>query len=272
MNTRDYAGASEFLYLYCITETMPLFRPEVAVCDIQVIEGNGLYAVVGRVSSCEFSEENLKKNLYDVKWVESKVLQQHKIVQETMANCTVIPFKFATIFKTTEKIKVMLEEHCGEFREILEELKGREEWGIKLYCDLERLKASLDEAEEIKRIADEMGLASPGKVYFLKKKKDSLTRGMLIEKIHEYGMESFEILRKQSLDARINKPLPKEATLRKDDMILNAAFLVDKTKITGFIGSVDHLKKRYFPRGLDLDCTGPWPPYNFCSGIKEIVT
>lgn len=271
MNTRDYAATNELLYLYCVTETLPLFRPEVAACDIQVIEGHGLYAVVGRVSSCEFSEETLKKNLYDVKWVESRVLQQHKIVQETMANCTVIPFKFATIFKTEEKIKVMLEEHDGEFREILEELKGREEWGIKLYCDIERLKASLEEAEEIRRIEDEMSLASPGKMYFLRKKKDSLIKGMLTEKIHEYGMESFEILREQSRDARINKPLPKEATLKKDDMIMNAAFLVDKTKITGFIGSIEHLKERYSPRGLDFDCTGPWPPYNFCSGIKEIV-
>lgn len=271
MNTRDYAGANELLYLYCVTETMPLFRPEVAVCDIQVIEGNGLYAVVGRVSSSEFSEENLKKNLCDMKWVESRVLQQHKTVQETMANCTVIPFKFATIFKTEEKIKIILEEHSREFREILEELKGREEWGIKVYCDLERLKASLEEAEEIRRIKGEMSQASAGKMYFLKKKKNSLIEGMLTEKIHGYGMESFEILRKQSRDARINKPLPKEATLRKHDMILNAAFLVDKTKITDFIGSIDHLKKRYFPGGLDFDCTGPWPPYNFCSGITEIV-
>lgn len=269
MNTRDYTGGEEFVYLYCITGTMPLLRPEGA----EVIESNGLYAVVGRVSSEDFGEENLKRNVSDMKWVESRVLQHQRIVQETMAHCTVIPFKFATIFKTEEKIKAMIEEQSGEFREILKKLEGGEEWGVKVYCNLERLKAVLeDEAGEIKRIKDAMSLASAGKMYFLKKKKDSLMEHMLIEKIREYGQDSFEVLKKQSRYALTNKPVPKQATLRNAAMILNAAFLVDTTNVKSFIDSIDYLKERYRPRGLDLDCTGPWPPYNFCSMIKEIVT
>ncbi|MBI5287017.1 MAG: GvpL/GvpF family gas vesicle protein, partial [Deltaproteobacteria bacterium] len=89
------------------------------------------------------------------------------------------------------------------------------------------------------------------------------------KRINELGQESFELFKGLSCEARINKLLPKEVTEKEDDMVLNSAFLVDKDKVSEFIHAVDDLKTRYNDKGFDFDCTGPWPPYNFCNLSKE---
>ena len=70
-------------------------------------------------------------------------------------------------------------------------------------------------------------------------------------------------------EARINKLLSKEVTEREEEMILNSAFLINKNKVAGFLNTVEGLKTRYADKGLFFDCTGPWPPYNFCDLLKE---
>ncbi len=47
------------------------------------------------------------------------------------------------------------------------------------------------------------------------------------------------------------------------------AVLVYKDKISAFISGVDILKEQYKDKGLFFNCTGPWPPYNFCDLPKE---
>jgi len=74
-----------------------------------------------------------------------------------------------------------------------------------------------------------------------------------------------------SCEARINKLLPKQVTEREDDMILNSAFLVGKDEVGDFINIVDTLKVHYENKGVSIDCTGPWPPYNFCSLTNQKV-
>jgi hypothetical protein len=88
-------------------------------------------------------------------------------------------------------------------------------------------------------------------------------------KINESGQESFEMLKDLSFEARINRLLPKEVTERADEMILNSAFLVGKDEVGDFINMVDTLKMHYENKGFFIDCTGPWPPYNFCGLSKQ---
>jgi hypothetical protein len=47
-----------------------------------------------------------------------------------------------------------------------------------------------------------------------------------------------------------------------DNMILNAAFLVERTREEEFDAAVKALSRRYVQL-LSFKYTGPWPPYNF---------
>ena len=121
----------------------------------------------------------------------------------------------------------------------------------------------------MKKFDDEINSSSPGKGYLLKKKKKELVESLLQVKASEYGKECFVQLKKLSLHTKINKLQSKELTGKDIDMILNAVFLVDIHNILQFTDSVFDLKNRFNPRGFDIECTGPWPAYNFCKIVEN---
>ena len=263
----------QFVYLYCVAGREPeLKETEGLAKDLYVVCHNDLYAVAGKVEEEEFGQEGLKRNMADFEWVKAKACAHERIIELVMADTDVIPFKFVTLFNTNGSLKAMLEQYGEEFKAILIKLANKQEWGFKIYYDSEKLKASFSNDEaEILKIENEIKSSSVGKSYFLKKKKDELIKKILNERINEWGQESFELLKELSFEARINKLLPKEVTEREDDMVLNSAFLVDREEVGDFQDMVDTLKMHYEDKGLFIDCTGPWPPYNFCGLSKEKV-
>ncbi|MBU4312765.1 MAG: GvpL/GvpF family gas vesicle protein [Candidatus Omnitrophica bacterium] len=257
----------ELIYLYCITKTKPC-RSNLEEIGVRAypVYFQGTHAVVSKVSPDEFSEDNLKKKLADMTWVEKKILQHEKVIEEIMKDATVIPFKFGTVFQTEENVEGLLREHGLEFKSIISELEGKEEWGLKIYCDLEKFKDSLqNEDGKIKEIEKNIAVSNKGKAYFLKKKKDILINNILNERISEYTRDSFDRLKGPSLDAKINKLLSQEVTQKKEKMVLNAAFLVSKKRIKEFDSILTYFKTKYAHKGLEFAWTGPWPPYNFCA-------
>lgn len=255
------------IYLYCITRTKPSQTnfEEIGV-KVYPIYFQGTYAVVANVSPDEFAEENFKKNLANIEWVEKKARQHEKVVEEIMKDITVIPFKFGTIFEAEKNVEKLLRDNNLKFKNMIAGLEGKEEWGLKIYCDLKQLENTLQaEDERIKEKDKEIASAGKGKAYFLKKKKDKFIKDIVNERISEYTQDCFERLKRTSVDTRINKILPKEVTEKKEDMVLNAAFLMNKKRTEEFDTVLEYLKTKYSDKGLIFDCTGPWPPYNFCS-------
>src|SRR3989338_777306 len=197
MNTKK--AKEGLIYLYCITDKVPKLKEiENLVDKPYFIYHQSLYAIVNKVKESEFDEENLKRNLADLEWI--------------MKDACVIPFKFATIFNTEDNLKAMLSQHLKEFKALLIKLEDKEEWGVKIYCNSEKLKENLMQEDE--------------------------------------------------------QLLPKEVTERNDEMILNSAFLINKDKVGDFLNIVEDIRAKYTDKGLFFDCTGPWPPYNFCNPKK----
>jgi hypothetical protein len=257
------------IYLYCLTNRIPkLKEAEGLVDNAHFFYYQGLYVVVSNVSTDEFSEENLKNNLADLEWIKTKVGIHEKAIETVMKNSCVIPFKFGTIFNTEENLKIMLKKHISKFKDTLKYLEGKEEWGVKIYCDIDKLKDNLiREDKELLNIDKEINSASPGKAFILKKKKVELVNISVNKKLNDYGQLIFEKLNQHSIESRINKLLPKEVTEKKEEMILNSAFLIKKNKVENFIEAESALKETFEKMGFFLDCTGPWPPYNFCEAI-----
>ena len=163
---------TDLIYLYCITNRMP--QPKWDGYGVYSLNHQGLYAVVSKVPEDEFGEENLKKNLSNSEWLKNMACRHEKVIEEVMEDGCVVPFKLATLFKTEDSLRTMLKEHAGKIKENLEDFEEKEEWGIKIYCDMERLKKILlKEDKEILRIDKEISLSAlgPGKAFLLKRKE-----------------------------------------------------------------------------------------------------
>ncbi len=165
-----------------------------------------------------------------------------------------------------DSLKACLEKNAAKFKKNLKYLKGKEEWGVKIYCETERLKESLiREDKKFLMIDKKINSSTPDKVFFSTKMTDELLKNKLDNKTIEYVQNSFERLREQSLEASLNKLSPQKTNGPKSAVISNSVFWVDKNQINSFINIVNILKEKYENNGVYLDCTGPWPPYNFCT-------
>jgi hypothetical protein len=182
----------------------------------------------------------------------------------------VLPFKFGTVFENEANVEKLLKVNNIEFKAVLASLDGKEEWGLKIYCNSEYFKDALCRGNErIAEIDKEILAAGKGKAFFLKKKKDEIIKDVINEKISEYTKDCFERLKVTAVDTKINNILPKEVTEKQEDMVLNTAFLINKERLKGFVNVLAYLKTKYLNKGLILDCTGPWPPYNFCQKAHD---
>lgn len=261
----------ELIYLYCVTGEAPDLRNLAArVANLYWIAHRDLCAVVSNVPELEFNEQALHQNVNDMEWLKLKVLLHEGVIESVMQHQTVVPFKFATIFRNQNSLTTCLEQNYNPLQTTLLNLKGREEWGVKVYCDRRKLQFALvDEDEPVISLDREIAAATPGKAFFLKKQREDLMRTEAERKLTDYSQDCFERLSEGSLKARLNTCSPGEVTPQKEEMILNAAFLIEALKHSVLMGAIYKLRADYEDKGLRFDCTGPWPPYNFCQFSKE---
>lgn len=245
-------------YLYCVAEPHSKTLPQ----KVSEVRLEHLSAIISEVSEEEFGEENLKKNLSRLEWVES-VVRHHESVMEAMrAQTTIVPFRFPTIFRSQDSLQDFLQVHEKSLKKLLENLKGKEEWGTKVYIDAQRLEAFLSESKAIQEIDEALKTASAGKAYLLKKKRESLVGQSASASLQEALDLLYERLRQYAFQAKRNLVLPKAVTEREDEMILNAAFLIEATSREKFLEALESAEKD-FPF-FTIERSGAWAAYNFC--------
>lgn len=256
------------LYLYCIVPGFVQGTWETN--NLKFVPVQDIQALVEEVSLEEFWGENLKKNLEDLKWIESKVLRHNQVIGEAAQKWTTIPMKFGTVFESEESLQKTLLEKKDEFESLFKQLEGKEEWGVKVFCHIDKLKKYIMCTDQsIKDIDAAMKDKPEGVAYFLKRKKETLLAEANDKKINEYAAFVHEELAKMVDDSCLNKLQPKELTKKEAEMILNGAYLISKEKVDEFKSKVLNLQKDYLDQGLELELTGPWPAYSFASLDKK---
>ena len=137
-----------------------------------------------------------------------------------------------------------MEDNGKDFQQLLPELEDKEKWEVKIYADF-------------KRIEDAMSKTDSGT------KEKQLVQEELNQKLNEYKQKSFGWMSKQALDARLNQIPPQEPNRRKKALILKSTFLVLKESRENFTRVAKWLEEEYKSKGLDFECIGPKPPYDF---------
>ena len=181
----------------------------------------------------------------------------HELVNETvMREFTVIPMSFGTIFRTQEDIKELLKSTYRAFDDVLDKMKDKIEFGLKVLWDRDKVVSRLEEEdEEIHRLKQEITGNEQSSTYFARMQLGRLVEGALEDAANSYVMDVHQSLKPYAIASRSNKPIG-------DRMILNAAYLVERNREGEFDEAVKSLSRKY-EDVLSFKYTGPWPPYNF---------
>ena len=251
------------LYIYCVmnkTETKgpkaKKSKPGIKNQQIYEIGYKDLSAVVSN-----FPLDQLKANMDDV-------IAHQKVVENVRmkAGTTILPVRFGTILKNQEEVTNLLSKSYNEYKSKLSKLSGKDEFGLKVLITnttREKLKELVEaESKEIKKMKDNISSLSDnssGSTYLLKLNLEDAIKNGISKKI-------------ETLANEIHQPfvqISEEYNLLKADIeqiILNAAYLVNQNNATAFKSNFQKLKKAYGSVGLILHMSGPWAPYSFLEG------
>jgi len=194
------------------------------------------------------------------------LLAHQRVLEAVLASHTLIPMRFCTIYRSESGVQEMLTQHYDDFVETLTQLEGKQEWGVKVYCDGKILAQRVGEvSDRVKELKAEMEQKSSGAAYFLKKKMDEAIAEEMERVSDEYAQRSHDRLSGHAEEAVINPLQSKELTGREEAMILNGAYLVAEEHLAAFRAELESLSVEYDNLGFIYEMTGPWPPYNFVS-------
>ncbi len=195
-----------------------------------------------------------------------KNVQAHTIVQEKLMKAyNLLPMSFGMVAGGKDEVRRLLESNYDGLLAELQRLDGKIEVELKVFWDQETvIKEIQGESQALSGLRSKVNAASsPVEVRNL-----LIEAGKLVESIVEdwkarYTGLVYTILKELSLEAKVNDPVGIKN-------LLNASFLIDKTREGAFKEQVYRLDARFKDKMI-FKYVGPLPPYNFVNLKLEPV-
>ncbi len=171
---------------------------------------------------------------------EKNLLIHNDALQEARSTyrCSILPLRFSTVAKSEGDVMKILSSGHSKFKEKLAFLNGKLEIATKVYCKIDELKQSI--------------IARRGKGG---KEDHQSTDDALKKESYELANGLLKILEPMSVKHQLND-------LIFDDMIMNAAFLLEEREVKGFVDAVKSYEEEH-GRYLKIQISGPYVPYSF---------
>jgi cell division septum initiation protein DivIVA len=261
------ADEEDGVYLYGIagrdpspwSQELPGIDPGNPVFEIPYRD---IRAVVSRVPRQEYSQVGLKVNLNNMQWVVSRAQSHEDILMASRG--TVIPMRFCTICRAVSSVQEILTRYYDRFIATLTRLDGKQEWGIKVYCDRERLARNVEEASDRAReLRTKMSQQSSGMAYFLSKKLEEVVAGEVERTCAVLIQCTHDRLSGRAGQSVVNPLQNKETTGRSEAIVFNVAYLVAQERCDAFRTETARLAEEHREMGFSYELAGPWPPYHF---------
>jgi Gas vesicle synthesis protein GvpL/GvpF len=256
------------LWVYCVAAEgalpaidQPGVHPD---GSLQRIEHDGLAVLASRVPLAEFGEEALRRNLNDLQWLERVARAHEAVLDRALELSTIVPLRLCTIYADERGVKRMLDEKHAALQTALQALEGHQEWAVKLLVDRATLEAAARaRSPEATALEQEVTSRSGGGAYMLRRRFEREVRNAADRLVDELADDVHARLQDWADRAVLNAPQNPELSGHEGEMVLNAAYLVEKEKVPRLHELVDELQQRHGELGARLELTGPWPPYNF---------
>jgi hypothetical protein len=224
------------------------------LAGIKGISGAGLYSVSVRETSAVVGD--IDRN--DFKPDRTATIEFAEVIETLSHHFTLLPVRFGAILPSTQAVKTALSTNYTGIRQNLQSVRNKVEFGLKVFCDTENLKAELKTKLETGNKSEDVQSAATVK---------SVYRSWMDAKLAEYRLEVSLLNYVDAIISDILGSLSRLKTINKIEKltstsnIIDAVFLLEKDKKETFVIIVDELQNRY--SSLHLMLTGPWPPYNF---------
>lgn len=223
------ANATPVLSVYAIVDTVPdSLGLGVDGVSLWAVPGGGLMAVVG-------------EHARPPKLGEDQLSAHEALIERLMDEAVVLPLRFGTTIGSEEELGGWLRSHEKELLERMELVRDAVELSVR---------AELPAADGNPGPTTGARAAASGTEYMRTRGRSIQAATQVRERLHD---PLDELARRSVLFG----PAPGSERF-------HAAYLVDGKRVEAFAAEVERLGSEF---GLEVGCTGPWPPYSFVSGV-----
>lgn len=219
----------------------------VRLLDVEV----GMFLAVADAPPDRYGEDAIARGLRDLEWVSRAAIAHEAVIESFGAARAVLPMKLFTIFSSDERALAHVRGERARIAAAVKRVANHQEWGVRVALDRSRATATKRRPSH-----DASGTA------YLKRKK--LQRDAAIERA-EHARDTIAHLYDR-LSARASDSTRRSAgepPTASGPLLLDAAFLVPRSRAKAFQAVVGREARNLAGRGYGLTLSGPWPPYSF---------
>jgi hypothetical protein len=261
-------GPTSGVYLFCfVCPSLSLPPNTPGLTDGQAlftISHREVGALACEVDAADFTGATGETQLGDLVWVAPRACRHQAVVELASHSSSVLPARFASLFSSREKLMTFLKQYYEEISRFLEFVQGKEEWSVKGLLDRDLLIEAL--------ITETPGAAElpvpPGARYLKLQRLRGEAVGRVPGRLREWQELTEQALKGHAVDLRRLKPLSREASGRDREVVFNWAFLLARQSLDAFRQRFECWIDDICASGLDLELTGPWPPYSFAPPLE----
>ena len=267
---------ADYIYMYGVIPAEELQRstfPSFIGIDqnpVTVKIFKDLAAIITSVHSQQYSQQQIDFQLKDAQWIKEKAFHHHECISIFHQQFTVLPMAFCTIFQNNNNLESLLNNEYDTLFKKLSFIGDKQEWNLKLFCHMEQALAFvLRHNSAVKELQEKLATMPAGKQFLMKKKLENLIFSEFETEQNRWWQEISQQLKPFVDNTNLRRNWGRDVTERKEEMLVNCDFLIDKNKSDEFLTKIEEIEVSYEALGCTFYLTGPWPPYHFSKMGEE---
>jgi hypothetical protein len=233
---------------------------------IEKLEVGPVWAWFKRIERADFEGPAGEKNLADIHWLTPRVIAHEKVVDQLSLQSTFYPARFGTLFSNEARLTSFVEQFSNCLLSFFQRVKGKKEWGLKLFGNHAQAAMILAEREGIVQQGVPVGGAKYLKLKQLQRESSKAKSDFFTATLHEAI---------QSLGSQFSEMIarPIHATTQEapqGELLKNIAILASNDQSNQILSWAERWNNtKPSSSGIQVELTGPWPAYSFCPSLTN---
>ena len=243
-----------------VDEPLSQFPAGIADTTVWVYGADTLAAIVSLLPVEGFGIADWERNATNVGWLERVARQHHEVLEYAATTAAVVPLRLPSLYGNLQSLSETLHAASDLLERDLRRIRGKLEWAVKVYRTAEEKSSAVTTA------------AASGRNYLLARSQALSARSTAQEQLREQVREIHDALGQVSAEYVRNRLQDAVLSGRREPMLLNGAYLVSRADRARFLELVGVIANDSLARGLSVEVSGPWPPYNFTGDAEAATT
>jgi len=252
-------------YVYCLVADRkrpsaakrPKGLPGLGPLRLLRVGDRALWLVVADAPEQRYGERAVNEGLRDLDRVSRAAVAHEAVVESFLSSPAVLPMKLFTIFTSDARALEYIDSQRSSIDAALERVTGHDEYGVRVA--LGRATASTrTDGSSPGRIAKP---STSGASYLQRKKAQRDATAERAGRAREVVADLYDRL--AAVASAAHRRAATEMPAQGGPLLLDAAFLVPRSRAKRFNAAVRAQAKLLGLQGYGIALSGPWPPYSF---------